>query len=285
MHFSMPVIKTKNKLTEELNKLGNSPSLGLVPTMGALHQGHASVIKKAVAENKKVVVSIFVNPTQFNNKEDLEKYPKTLNADIKLISAISEDILIFTPEVSEIYPDTIVSETYDFEGLDKVMEGEFRDDHFNGVGTIVEELLNITHPKRAYFGEKDFQQLRIIQKLTQIKKIPVEIIGCEIIREDHGLAMSSRNERLSKNIRPKAAIIYETLKTAKNKFGTESALNIKNWVIKEFKKTNDFQLEYFDIADVETLTPIKNKINNVKYRGFIAVYVEDVRLIDNIALN
>jgi len=285
MNFSMPVIKTKTKLKEELNKLSNKLDLGLVPTMGALHKGHASLIKKAVEQNKNVVVSIFVNPTQFNNKEDLDKYPKTIDADIQLISAISDNIIIFTPEVSEIYPDIIIPKIYDFEGLDKVMEGEFRDDHFNGVGTIVEELLNVVQPSKAYFGEKDFQQLRIIQKLTEIQHIPVEIIGCEIVREDHGLAMSSRNERLSKNIRQKAAFIYETLKTAKNKFGTENALNVKDWVINQFENNHDFQLEYFDITDVETLTPMKNKINNVKYRAFIAVYVEDVRLIDNIALN
>jgi pantoate--beta-alanine ligase len=253
--------------------------------MGALHKGHASLIQRAVEENKNVVVSIFVNPTQFNNKEDLDKYPKTLVADIELISAISANIIVFAPDVAEIYPDTVIPKIYDFEGLDKVMEGEFRDDHFNGVGTIVEELLKTVKPTRAYFGEKDFQQLRIIQKLTEIEHIPVEIIGCEIVRENHGLAMSSRNERLSKRIRQRAAFIYETLKTAKIKFGMENALNVKDWVFKEFEKTDEFQLEYFDITDVETLTPIQNKINNVKYRAFIAVYVEDVRLIDNIALN
>ena len=285
MQFSMQVIKTKKVLTEKLNELGSSLNLGLVPTMGALHQGHASLIKKAVSENDKVVVSIFVNPTQFNNLEDLNKYPKTLDADLLLISEISEDIIVFTPEVSEIYPETVIPKIYDFEGLDKVMEGEFRDDHFNGVGTIVEELLIVVHPTKAYFGEKDFQQLRIIQKLTKIRQIPVEIIGCEIVREDHGLAMSSRNERLSKEIRQKAAFIYETLKTAKNKFGTDNVLNIKDWVVNEFKRTNDFELEYFDITDVETLTPVTDKINNIKYRAFIAVYVENVRLIDNIALN
>lgn len=285
MNFSMPVIKTKTKLTEELNKLSHKQDLGLVPTMGALHQGHASLIEKAVQQNPNVVVSIFVNPTQFNNKEDLDKYPKTLDSDIELISSISDKIIVFAPDVDEIYPNTVIPKIFDFEGLDKVMEGEFRDDHFNGVGTIVEELLNIVQPTRAYFGEKDFQQLRIIQKLTEIQNIPVEIISCEIVREDHGLAMSSRNERLSKNIRQKAAFIYKTLKTAKVKFGMENALAVKEWVINEFKKVDDFELEYFDITDVETLTPVQNKIKNVKYRAFIAVYVEDVRLIDNIALN
>ena len=285
MNFSMPVIQTKTKLTEELNKLGNDNDLGLVPTMGALHKGHASLIQRAVEENKNVVVSIFVNPTQFNNKEDLDKYPKTLVADIELISAISANIIVFAPDVAEIYPDTVIPKIYDFEGLDKVMEGEFRDDHFNGVGTIVEELLKTVKPTRAYFGEKDFQQLRIIQKLVEIQKIPVEIIGCEIVRENNGLAMSSRNERLSSTIRQNAAFIYETLKTAKHKFGMESVLNVKDWVAKQFKNSSDFKLEYFEITDVETLTPATNKNINIKYRAFIAVYVEGVRLIDNIALN
>mgnify|MGYP005819562883 FL=1 len=285
MNFSMLVIKTKNELLGELKKIDGTLDLGLVPTMGALHEGHKSLIKKAISENKKVVVSIFVNPTQFNNQEDLAKYPKTIDSDIHLISSISEDIIIFAPTVSEIYPEKVTPKIYDFSGLDKVMEGEFRDDHFNGVGTIVEELFKVIKPKRAYFGEKDFQQLRIIQKLTEIQKLPVEIVGCEIVREKNGLAMSSRNERLSDKVRLKAAFIIETLKTAKDKFGMENALCIKNWVKYKFENSEEFQLEYFEIADIETLTPIKSKNNNVKYRAFIAVYAEGVRLIDNIALN
>ncbi|WP_235843233.1 pantoate--beta-alanine ligase [Maribacter hydrothermalis] len=285
MNFSMVVVKTKKELLSELNNIDSSIALGLVPTMGALHQGHASLIKKAVSENQKVVVSIFVNPTQFNNKEDLVKYPKTLDADINLISAISKEIIVFVPEVSELYPKQVKTKIYHFDGLDKVMEGEFRDNHFNGVGTIVEALLNLIKPTRAYFGEKDYQQLRIIQKLVEIQQIPVEIIGCEIVREKHGLAMSSRNERLSKKIRQKAEFIYETLKTAKQKFGTESVLDVKEWVVKQFNDNIDFQLEYFEITDVNTLTPIIKKNTNTKQRAFIAVYAEEVRLIDNIALN
>ena len=172
-----------------------------------------------------------------------------------------------------------------FHGLDKVMEGEFRDDHFNGVGTIVETLLRLVSPTRAYFGEKDFQQLRIIQKLTEIRKIPVKIIPCAIVREPNGLAMSSRNERLAPELRQKASLIYATLQTAKLKFGTESALDIKDWVVNVFKSDTKLVLEYFDITDVETLTPTKRKLRNIKYRAFIAVYAGDVRLIDNIALN
>ncbi len=285
MNFSMSVVNTKKELRGILKTIEDSSSLGLVPTMGALHEGHASLIKKALSENQYVLVSIFVNPTQFNNTEDLEKYPKTLENDLRLISSVSKNIIIFAPSVSEIYHQEIVHKNYDFAGLDKVMEGEFRENHFNGVGTIVEELLRLIKPTRAYFGEKDFQQLRIIQKLTEIKNIPVEIIGCEIVRENHGLAMSSRNERLSKELRQRAGFIYKTLESAKHKFGMENVLNIKDWVRKKFQDNEDFKLEYFEITDIETLTPTKKIIENTKYRAFIAVYAENVRLIDNIALN
>lgn len=281
----MLVVETKKDLRDKLQKIGDSKNLGLVPTMGALHFGHISLLKKAVAENQNVVVSIFVNPTQFNNPQDLEKYPKTLENDIRLISTISKNIIIFAPSVSEIYPKNVTHNHYDFVGLDKVMEGEFRDNHFNGVATIVEELFKLIRPTRAYFGEKDFQQLRIIQKLVEIKNNPVEIVACEILREDNFLAMSSRNERLSESTRQKAGFIYKTLRTAKDKFGTESAQNIKDWVLKEFEQNENFRLEYFEIADEETLTPIKNRNNHLKYRAFIAVYAEQVRLIDNLALN
>lgn len=281
----MLVVKTRNELKSALNKFNDALDLGLVPTMGALHQGHASLIKRAIAENQHVVVSIFVNPTQFNNADDLEKYPKTLKNDVDLISTISEDIIIFAPSTDEIYQTAVVHKNYEFAGLEKVMEGEYRDNHFNGVGTIVEELFKLINPTRAYFGEKDFQQLRIIQKLTEVQQLPVEIIGCEIVREDHGLAMSSRNERLSNSTRLKASFIYNTLKAAKKKFGTESVISVKNWVSEEFEQHEDFKLEYFEITDVETLTPVKDKSNIVKYRAFIAAYTEEVRLIDNLALN
>ncbi|MDC6388118.1 pantoate--beta-alanine ligase [Maribacter sp. PR1] len=278
-------IKTKKELDKKLRSKSPIKSLGLVPTMGALHQGHMALVEKAVSENDQVVVSIFVNPTQFNNSDDLKKYPKDLKKDLALIENISSEIIVFAPSVDEIYQKYIVSKKYDFHGLDKVMEGEFRDDHFNGVGTIVEQLFKIISPDKAYFGEKDFQQLCIIKKLVETQKIPVQIIPCPIIRESHGLAMSSRNERLSMEMRLKAGFIYKTLKTAKDKFGTKSALKVKEWVDNQLLKNDDFELEYFEIADVETLTPLKRKINNRKYRAFIAVYAEEVRLIDNIALN
>ncbi len=281
----MVSIKTKEALKNRLSSLKKNASLGLVPTMGALHLGHASLIEKAIAENEYVVVSIFVNPTQFNNPEDLLKYPKTLTEDLVLIKNISPEIIVFTPSVTEIYDTTAKSKTYAFNGLEKVMEGAFRAGHFNGVATIVEALFLLIEPKKAYFGEKDFQQLRIIEKLTELQNLPVKIIGCPIIREPHGLAMSSRNERLDPVLRKKASFIFETLMAAKQKFGMENAIKTKQWVAAEYKKHPDFKLEYFEITDVATLTPIQQKIQNTKYRAFIAVFADDVRLIDNIALN
>jgi len=281
----MVLIRTKKELTLLLSSLDKTAGLGLVPTMGALHEGHITLVKSALSENKNVVVSIFVNPTQFNNTEDLLKYPQTLEADIALLTEVSDKICVFAPSVEEIYADKVKTKVYDFEGLDKVMEGEFRDDHFNGVGTIVEALLKLVKPQRAYFGEKDFQQLQIIKKMVAIENIPVEIIGCPIVREASGLAMSSRNERLSKTMRKEAAVIYKTLRTAKKKFGTESAKDVMNWVAAEFLKNPDLDLEYIAITDVDTLTPIQQKQKNVKYRAFVAVYAEGIRLIDNIALN
>ena len=281
----MVISTTKKELKSHLPSSLKKESVGLVPTMGALHTGHLSLVSKAISENKKVVVSIFVNPTQFDNSEDLEKYPKTLEADIALLVTISEEIIVFAPTIEEIYADNVKTKSYEFQGLDEVMEGEFRDDHFNGVGTIVEALLKLVKPHRAYFGEKDFQQLQIIKKMVELEKIPSKIIGCPIVREQSGLAMSSRNERLSKLMRKEAAFIYKTLKKAKNKFGTNSAQYVKEWVKEKFDKHPQLKLEYIEIADVETLKPVLKKQKSKKYRAFIAVYADDVRLIDNIALN
>ena len=281
----MLVTKTKKELRLHLESLDSGQSFGLVPTMGALHEGHTSLVEKAVADNDHVVVSIFVNPTQFNNSEDLEKYPKTLEADLALLQNISNDLIIFSPAVTEIYPERVAPKTYDFHGLDKVMEGAYRDDHFNGVGTIVEMLLRLVQPDRAYFGEKDFQQLQIIRKLVELEHLPVTIIGCPIVREHNGLAMSSRNARLSKSVRNEASHIYNILQTAKKKFGTKSAQYVMDWVVQEFKDQPNLELEYFEISDVETLTPIQKKQRHLKYRAFVAVYADGIRLIDNIALN
>lgn len=282
----MQVFKTKKELRSHLSSSNiGAKVIGMVPTMGALHRGHISLVNKAVAENDIIVVSIFVNPTQFNNEEDLKKYPKTLDKDIELLQGVSKDILVFAPTISNIYSDSVKSKSYNFDGLDKVMEGEFREGHFNGVGTIVEELLATVMPHRAYFGEKDFQQLQIIKKLVEIKKIPVEIIGCPIVREPNGLAMSSRNERLSEEHRKEAAHIYKTLQIAKEKFGTKSAKYVADWVKNQFKNHPILKLEYIEITDTGTLRPVAKKQKNKKYRAFIAIYVDGIRLIDNIALN
>lgn len=281
----MLLINYREDLSTHLSSYDQKQSLGLVPTMGALHIGHAALVNRAVKENDVVVVSIFVNPTQFDNSKDLEKYPQTLKADIKILEAISEDIIIFAPSIEEMYSSKVKSTKYDFNGLEHVMEGAFRAGHFDGVGTIVETLLKAVGPNKAYFGEKDFQQLQIIKKLAEIRKIPVEIIGCPIVRESNGLAFSSRNERLSKNMRNEASFIYKTLKTAKKIFGTKSANNVKDWVIEQFDNHPDFELEYIEISQAKTLKPIIRKQKNKKYRAFVAVYAENVRLIDNIALN
>ncbi|MFN3138549.1 MAG: pantoate--beta-alanine ligase [Allomuricauda sp.] len=277
--------RKKDLNTFTLQQRKKDCTIGLVPTMGALHSGHISLVKKALSENDLVVVSIFVNPTQFDKKDDLEKYPRTFEKDIDLLRQVSDKIVVFAPTVDEIYEGKVASESYDFEGLDKVMEGEFRSGHFDGVGTIVELLLRTVAPDRAYFGEKDFQQLQIIRKMAEIKHLPYTIIGCPIEREPHGLAMSSRNERLSKTTREQAGFIHNTLQTAKTKFGTESALDIKDWVTSEFQGNPLFELEYFEIADEHTLTPALKIQDNQKYRAFIAVYADGVRLIDNLRLN
>lgn len=283
----MEVAKTKAELAKLISALrGNKKSIGFVPTMGALHQGHLSLIEEGLENNDVVVVSIFVNPTQFDNAEDLEKYPRTLERDVTLLKTVSETkILVYAPSVNDIYGDAVESVNYDFDGLEHEMEGAFRDGHFDGVGTIVKRLFEIVTPDRAYFGEKDFQQLQIIKKLVEKHAIPVEVVGCAIYRETNGLAMSSRNERLKPDYKEAAPFIYKTLQSAKIKFGTKSANKVTEWVTKQFENHSLLELEYFTIADVETLKPIKRKSKLKQYRAFIAVYADDIRLIDNIALN
>lgn len=260
-------------------------TIGFVPTMGALHQGHLSLIEKSLGENQVTVVSIFVNPTQFNNAEDLEKYPRTLEKDTQKIENVSKEVLVFAPSVEDIYNGNTVSASFNFDGLENQMEGEHRPGHFDGVGTIVKRLFEIVHPNNAYFGEKDFQQLQIVKKMVEKHQMPVNVIGCPIFREQNGLAMSSRNERLSAQQREDASLIYKTLKTAKEKFGTESAKEVTSWVESVFKKNPEFKLEYFQIADEDQLLPIQEKDNSKKYRAFIAVFINSIRLIDNISLN
>ena len=282
----MLLFNTQNELISHLNSISNrETSVGLVPTMGALHEGHLSLLSEACQHNTIVVISIFVNPTQFNNAEDLAKYPKTLDKDIEKIKTVSDDIIVFAPSVEDIYSGEMVSEHFDFDGLENQMEGKFRPGHFNGVGTIVKRLFDIVKPNNAYFGEKDFQQLQIVKKMVEKLKIPVTIVGCPIYRESNGLAMSSRNERLSAAERKEAAIIYKTLFQAQNLFKTKSAEVVYEFVIKTFEKQHRFELEYFEIADETTLLPCIRKNKTKKYRAFIAVFVNKIRLIDTISLN
>lgn len=260
-------------------------TIGFVPTMGALHKGHLALVEKALENNNKVVVSVFVNPTQFNNVDDLKKYPRTLEKDVLLLETVSKDILIFAPSVDDIYEGNTVSQHFNFDGLEHEMEGKFREGHFDGVGTVVKRLFEIVKPDNAYFGEKDFQQLQIIKKLVSKYFIPVNVIGCKIHRETNGLAMSSRNTRLTENQKKEAPFIYKTLKSAKKFFGTKSANWISKWVETQFINNEVLKLEYFIIADINSLKQIRRKTKNTKYRAFIAVYAGDIRLIDNIALN
>lgn len=282
----MSVFTKKSDLTAHLASLKNPKTkIGFVPTMGALHEGHLSLLKESLKNNGITVVSIFVNPTQFNNSEDLEKYPRTLDRDVEKITRLSKDILVYAPSVEDIYEGNTKSVSFDYDGLEFQMEGAHRPGHFDGVGTIVKKLFEIVLPTNAYFGEKDFQQLQIVKKMVEKHQLSVTIHGCPIHREQNGLAMSSRNERLSAEARKEAALIYRILKNAKKKFEKQSAKEVIDFVAKEFQKHADFQLEYFEIADEATLLPCIRKSKSKKYRAFIAVFINNIRLIDNISLN
>jgi len=282
----MLVFNKKVDLVAHLKAISTQEtSIGLVPTMGALHQGHLSLLKESIRNNDITVVSIFVNPTQFNNSEDLLNYPRTQENDIKKIKTVSENIILYAPTVEDVYEGKTVSQHFDFDGLENQMEGKFRPGHFDGVGTVVKRLFEIVKPTNAYFGEKDFQQLQIIKKMVSKLNIPVNIVGCPILRESNGLAMSSRNERLSEKDKQFASIIYKTILEAKKQFKTKSATMISKWVNNQFKNIPDFELEYFQIADEATLLPCIRKNKGKQYRAFKAVYINKVRLIDTISLN
>nr|WP_315253677.1 pantoate--beta-alanine ligase [uncultured Flavobacterium sp.] len=282
----MQIFDGKTALMDYLSsvKTTNS-SIGFVPTMGALHKGHQSLMLQSSKENDITVVSIFVNPTQFNNPEDLEKYPRTLDEDVIKISQISPNIIVFAPTVEDMYEGKTLSQSFNFDGLENKMEGKFRPGHFDGVGTIVKLLFEIVQPTRAYFGEKDFQQVQIVKKMVEKNHLPVTIVVCPILRETNNLAMSSRNERLTLQQRTEAGIIYKILTEAKKKFINNSAQETAQWVQNEFNKNKAFTLEYFEIADEDTLSTCIRKNKNKKYRAFIAVFINNVRLIDTISLN
>lgn len=280
----MKILTTRKDIKHYISTIkAKKQSIGFVPTMGALHNGHLSLIKKAQQKNDIVVVSIFVNPTQFDNQNDLKKYPKTLESDTKLLESVACDALFF-PSVEEIYNQNITSEDFNFDGLEHKMEGKFRNGHFNGVGTIVKTLFEIITPDRAYFGQKDFQQLQIIKKMVVKNRIPIKIKGCPIFREKDGLAMSSRNTRLSEQHRLIAPFIYKTLKIAREKFSTESVAKVNDWVVNQFINQPLLNLEYFTIAEEKTLETVVIKNPKKKYRAFIAVFAGEIRLIDNIRL-
>ncbi|MDR0892326.1 MAG: pantoate--beta-alanine ligase [Mediterranea sp.] len=277
----MKVIETIKELRAELDALRSlGKTVGLVPTMGALHAGHVSLVRRSVADNDATVVSVFVNPTQFNDKSDLEKYPRTLEADCHLLEA-QDATFVFAPSVAEMYPEPD-TRSFSFAPLDTVMEGAFRPGHFNGVCQIVSKLFEAVRPDRAYFGEKDFQQLAIIRAMVRRCKYPLEVVGCPIVREDDGLAMSSRNTRLSAAERENALNISRTLYKSRNFAAAHTVSETQKMVEDAIAAAPGLRLEYFQIVDGNTLQPIANWADTPYAVGCITVFCGDVRLIDNI---
>ena len=277
----MKVIEKTFEVTGAVSLLeSQGKTVGFVPTMGALHEGHLTLVRRCAAENDVCVVSIFVNPTQFNNKHDLETYPRNLEADIKLLQSAGCDVL-FAPSESEIYPEPD-TRRFDFGTLDKVMEGAYRPGHFNGVAQVVSRLFNIIKPTRAYFGEKDFQQLAIIREMVKQYNVPVEIVGCPIAREESGLALSSRNQRLSAEGKAAALSISKALFGSVYLKNEKSVSELKSWVIDKINSNPMLEVEYFDIVDALSLKSIENWDETDNAVGCVTVYCGDVRLIDNI---
>ena len=280
----MHVFKIKGEISKYItDKTSSIQNIGFVPTMGALHQGHLSLVENSKCNNELTVVSIFVNPTQFDNPDDLKKYPSTVNKDLKILEKAGVDA-VFLPSVDEIYGESVVSEKYNFGNLDKVMEGQHRKGHFDGVATIVKLLFDIVQPTNAYFGEKDFQQLQIIKNMVVQKKLPINIVPCAIVREEDGLAMSSRNIRLSEKHRLEAPLIFKILKEISNFSKIKTVSEINNFVIESFAKNKLLDLEYFEIRDELTLSKTTDLQSDTNHRAFIAVFAENIRLIDNYRL-
>jgi pantoate--beta-alanine ligase len=277
----MQVIKHINDLRSVLSeKRKEGLSIGFVPTMGALHQGHLSLVEEAGKQTGFVVVSIFVNPTQFNDKGDLERYPRNLQKDVDLLTPTSCQ-LVFAPEPEEIYPEPDTRQ-FNFGTLELVMEGKFRPGHFNGVAQVVSRLFDIVQPDKAFFGQKDFQQLAIIQEMVRKLKLSVEIIPCPIVREASGLALSSRNMLLSAEQRKNAVLISATLFEAANKTEELTVEELRQWVIDHVNENEFLNTEYFEIVDATTLLSVKNWEEPCKKVGCIAVHCGKIRLIDNI---
>ena len=281
----MNVFHQKKELINYLTGLKKKGlQTGFVPTMGALHSGHLALVKTSLQDNDITVVSIFVNPTQFDKPDDLKKYPRTFEQDLNLLAELNKDIIVFHPDANDFYDGNIASQTFDFEGLELEMEGKFRPGHFDGVATVVKKLFEIVKPDKAYFGEKDFQQLQIIRKLVEKEQLPLKIIPVPIYREPDGLAMSSRNRRLTPRHRTAAPFIYQVLKQAKLLFEHYDIQRVKKFVYDAIAAHPLLQIEYFEIADEKNLKPAQSKISGNNYRGFIVVYAGDIRLIDNIRL-
>lgn len=265
-------------LLREQNKI-----IGFVPTMGALHEGHISLIKTCSEQNEITVVSIFVNPTQFNNANDLKNYPRNIEQDLSILRNTVTTIL-FLPDNDEMYPEKD-ERIFKFDNLENILEGAFRPGHFNGVAQIVSKLFNIVKPNNAYFGQKDYQQLTIIRKLVKQLKLNINVVACETLREPDGLAMSSRNVLLSKEYRAAAPKIYKYLKDSVLKLQNNSIAKIKQDVIENINSERLLKVEYFEIVNAETLTPVDSLDNNIQIIGCIAVFAGNIRLIDNIRYN
>lgn len=277
----MKLIQTISELRAELDAFRKDGKvIGLVPTMGALHAGHASLVKRAVAENDVVVVSDFVNPTQFNDQNDLLKYPRTLEADCALLEKCGAT-LVFAPSVEEVYPEPDTRQ-FSYAPLDTVMEGKYRPGHFNGVCQIVSKLFLMVEPDRAYFGEKDFQQLTIIREMVRKYPFNIQIVGCPIVREEDGLALSSRNARLTPEQRKEALQISKALFTSVDFGKSRVLLETKQFVEDCIRRAPGLELEYFEIVDGNTLQPVKAWDESNYIVGCITVYCGEVRLIDNI---
>lgn len=277
----MKLVHTIQELQLALDALRvQGKKIGLVPTMGALHAGHASLVKRCVAENDVAVVSVFVNPTQFNDKNDLIKYPRTLDADCKLLESVGASF-VFAPSVEEMYPEQDTRH-FSFAPLDTVMEGIYRPGHFNGVCQIVSKLFLAVNPDRAYFGEKDFQQLAIIREMVRQMNFPLEIVGCPIVREEDGLALSSRNALLSSEQRTTALNISKTLFASLEYAKTHTLAETKAWVEHSIDAVEGLRLEYFEVVDGRTLQTVSDWNDSDYIVGCITVYCGEVRLIDNI---
>ena len=277
----MKVFETKSALDQALGYYRDRETIGFVPTMGALHSGHISLVEQCRKENSITVVSIFVNPTQFNDKNDLANYPRTMEEDLNRLSLAGCDF-VFVPSVKEMYPEED-TRVFDFGTLDKVMEGACRPGHFNGVAQIVSRLFDVVQPAKAYFGEKDFQQLVIIRRLADMMNLPVQIVACPVIRETDGLAMSSRNVRLTPEQRQNASAIARVLFSCKEKIGDMPLDELKKQVVEQINSIPGLQTEYFDIVDRNTLKTAGQYIKGT-LQGCIAVHVGNIRLIDNIRL-